>query len=67
MIVAYYWYPHGGSAQYLPLAPTAFHIRTSEPPRRFEPFHRLEHGFHSPDEGQESLQYIADFCFNVEI
>ena len=25
------------------LAPTAVHIRTSEPPRRLEPFHRLEH------------------------
>ena len=29
---------HDGS---LPLAPTAVHIRTSGPPRRFEPFHRL--------------------------
>ena len=25
----------------LPLAPTAVRMRTSEPPRRFEPFHRL--------------------------
>ena len=24
------------------LAPTAVHIRTSEPSRRFEPFHRLD-------------------------
>ena len=30
---------HDGS---LPLAPTAVHIRSFEPPRRFEPFHRLE-------------------------
>ena len=45
VIVAYYWYPHGGSAQCLPLAPTAVHIRTSEPPRQFEPFHRLVTGF----------------------
>ena len=30
---------HDGS---LPLGPTAVHLRTSEPSRRFEPFHRLE-------------------------
>ena len=28
----------------LPWAPTAVHIRASEPPGRFEPFHRLEYG-----------------------
>ena len=36
---------HAGS---VPLVPTAVHIRTSEPPRQFEPFH--------------SLAWVGSFC-----